>query len=308
MSVATITVVGSANKDLVGYCAELPKVGETVKGSKYSTAFGGKGANQAVQAARLGAQVKMVAKLGNDVIGKETKQNFEDNGVDVKHVLFTDKAASGVALIFVDEKGSNSIVIATGANDELTPQEVQAARESIRNSKVVMCQLEVKAEVTIEALKIGREEGVKTILNTAPILPEMPEDLYKYSDLICANETELEKMSGLSVDSLDKIQEAAKVLLKKGVKEVVVTLGERGCLYVTESETKHIPTEKNIKVVDTTGAGDSFIGSFATFVAMGKSIEQSLAAANWVAGYSVQRYGTQPSYAYIKDLPEGLFS
>jgi len=197
-------------------------------------------------------------------------------------------------------------VIASGANDKLTTQEVQAARETIRKSKVVMCQLEVPAEVTIEALKIGREEGVKTILNTAPILPDMPVDLYKYSDIICANETELETMTSMHVDTLEEVEAAAKVLLQKGVKEVVVTLGERGSFYANSDSSTHVPTEGKIKVVDTTGAGDSFIASFATFLAMGKSVEYSLRAANWVARYSVQRYGTQPSYANKKDLPDFL--
>eukprot|EP00026_Physarum_polycephalum_P013500 Phypoly_transcript_13911.p1 GENE.Phypoly_transcript_13911~~Phypoly_transcript_13911.p1 ORF type:complete len:321 (+),score=55.42 Phypoly_transcript_13911:26-964(+) len=301
-----ITVVGSANRDLVVYCPELPRVGETIRGSEFKVNFGGKGANQAVQAARLGAHVTMVTKLGKDTFGDETVKNFEDNGISASTILRTDKAASGVALITVDSHGSNSIVIAAGANDAMTPEEVQQARSSIKGSQIVLCQLEVPLEVTIEALKIAKEENARTVLNVAPILPSMPDALFAHADIVIANETELERLSGSSTDTMEQIETAAKsVIAKKGIKEVIVTLGEKGSVYVNSSTAKHVPLDEVVpkeKVLDTTGAGDSFIGSFAVLLAEGKTVENALRGAHGVAGWSVQRYGTQPSFAHRKDV------
>jgi len=301
-----ITVVGSANRDLVCYAPELPRVGETVRGTEFKVNFGGKGANQAVQAARLGAHVTMVTKLGKDTFGDETVKNFEDNGISAAHIMRTDAAASGVALITVDSHGRNSIVIAAGANDAMTPAEIQQARGAIKGSQIVLCQLEVPLEVTIEALKIAKEEGAKTILNTAPILPSMPDALFAHADIVIANETELERLAGASTDTIAQIEAAAKsVIAKKGIKEVIVTLGEKGSIYINSTTVQNIPLDEVVpkeKVLDTTGAGDSFIGSFAVLLAEGKNIENALKGAHGVAGWSVQRYGTQPSFAYRKDV------
>jgi len=303
----SIVVVGSSNRDLVVYSSELPRVGETLRGSDFKINFGGKGANQAVQAARLGAHVTMITKLGKDTNGTETLKNYSDNGIDTKYIFSTDQAPSGVALISVDSHGNNSIIIVAGANDLITSEEIQSARALIKQAKILICQLEIPAEMSIVAMKIAREEGVKTILNTAPILPEMPAELFKYADIICANETELERMTDLPVNSIQEITDAATKLFSKGVGEVIVTLGERGSLYISkDGKPKHVNTEGKVQACDTTGAGDSFIGGLAYCLASGKDVEYALRAANYVAGLSVQKLGTQPSYSFKKDVPSNI--
>jgi len=300
-----IFVAGASNIDLISYVTRLPRWGETLHGSRFHIGYGGKGANQAVMAAKLGGDVKILTKLGNDIFGKNTQENFELMGVDTKWVLFTDKAFSGVAPIIVNEKGQNAIIIVTGANDYLTLEEIHRAREDISEADVVVCQLEIPVEMSLEVLKIAYEAGVTTVFNPAPARPELPEELYQYSDIICPNEREAEMLTKLSIKTLEDAERAGKVLLDRGVDTVILTLGERGSLLMDKNGAFHIPSAK-VKAIDTTGAGDAFVGSLAFFLAMGKPIKEAIRRANYIAAISVQSSGTQVSFPRADELPDDI--
>ena len=300
-----ICVVGACNLDLISYVPRLPSMGETLHGNRFHMGFGGKGANQAVMAAKLGGEVTMVTKLGQDVFGENTLKNFESWGVNTQHVHFTDQAFSGVAPIAVDTAGHNSIIIVTGANDLLTGAEVEAARPAIAASSVLVCQLEIPLDISLAALRIARQEGVKTIFNPAPALSEIPQEFYHLSDIFCPNETETELLTGRSVESQEEAAKAAKVLIERGAASVILTLGERGSLLVTGETSEHVPVEP-VKALDTTGAGDAFVGSLAFFLAAGKSLSDSIKRANGIAAVSVQSSGTQTSFPEAGDLPSEL--
>jgi ribokinase len=300
-----ICVVGAANLDLISYVPRLPRMGETLHGSRFHMGFGGKGANQAVMAAKLGAEVAMVTKLGRDIFGENTLKNFSSFGIDTRHVLFTEKAFSGVAPIAVDEEGHNSIIIVTGANDLLTEEEIEAARLAIASAQILVCQLEVPLAISLAAMRIAREEKVTTIFNPAPARPGLPDELYRLSDIICPNESETELLTGLEVKTQEQAAAAARVLLGRGAGKVILTLGERGSLLVTEKETVHVPAQK-VKALDSTGAGDAYVGSLAFFLAGGKPIAEAMRRANAIAAISVQASGTQTSFPQAKDLPPGL--
>lgn len=297
-----ICVVGACNLDLISYVPRLPSMGETLHGHRFHMGFGGKGANQAVMAAKLGGAVTMVTKLGQDVFGENTLKNFKSWGVNTQHVHFTDQAFSGVAPIAVDTEGHNSIIIVTGANDLLTGQEIEAARPAIAASSILVCQLEIPLEISLAALRIAREEGVKTIFNPAPALSEIPQEFYHLSDIFCPNETETELLTGMSVESLEEAENAARVLIERGAAAVILTLGDRGSLLVTDAIAEHVTVEP-VKALDTTGAGDAFVGSLAFFLAAGRSLSDSIKRANRIAAVSVQSSGTQTSFPEAKDLP-----
>jgi ribokinase len=282
-------------------------MGETLHGDRFHMGFGGKGANQAVMAAKLGGDVTMVTKLGQDVFGENTLKNFTSRGVNTQHVHFTDQAFSGVAPIAVDTEGHNSIIIVTGANDLLTVEEVEAARPTIAASSILVCQLEIPQDINLAALRIASEEGVKTIFNPAPARSEIPQEFYHLSDIFCPNETETELLTGMSVESLEEAENAARVLIERGAGTVILTLGERGSLLVTDITAEYVPVEP-VKALDTTGAGDAFVGSLAFFLAAGKSLSDSIKRANRVAAVSVQSSGTQTSFPEAKDLPSELIN
>lgn len=305
MSQPEICVVGACNMDLISYVPRLPVLGETLHGDRFRMGFGGKGANQAVMAARLGAGVAMVAKLGRDVFGENTLKNFQAEGVDTRHVLFTDQAFSGVAPIAVDQKGDNSIIIVTGANDLLSEEEVAAAEDLIAGAKILVCQLETPLAVSLAALRIAKKHGVYTIFNPAPALPGLPEEIYSLSDLFCPNESETAILTGMPVESPEQAEAAAAELLKRGPGAVVITLGEKGSLLMDRGGVKRIPVEP-VKAADTTGAGDCFVGSLSFFLARGKSLEEAVLRANRIASLSVQASGTQTSFPRAAELPAGI--
>ena len=301
-----ICVVGSCNYDMIAYTDRLPKQGETIMGNDFKMGFGGKGANQAVTAAKLGAEVIMVAKLGEDVFGKETLENFKKLEFNTKFVYFTDKASSGVAPIWVDKNGHNSIIVVSGANDLITVEDVEAARKAIASSKILICQNEIPLEVTKKALQIAREEGVTTLFNPAPApTVELSNEYYELTDIFCPNETEAELLTGKTVTTIDEAIDAGRVLIKKGVKKVLMTLGEKGCLFVTADSICHVPGVK-VKPFDTTGAGDCFIGSYAFFAAAGLDDQEAARRACVVASISVQKAGTQTSVPRASELPPEL--
>ena len=301
-----ICVVGACNMDLMSYVPRLPRKGETLHGSRFLMGFGGKGANQAIMAAKLGGDVAMVTKLGRDVFGENILENFESFGVDTRHVHFTDKAVSGVAPIAVDPEGHNAIIIVMGANDLLSRDEIEAARPAIAAADILVCQLEIPLEITLDALRIAQEENVKTLLNPAPARPGLPEELYRWTDIFCPNESETQLLTEMPVGTLYECEKAARILIERGPGAVILTLGERGSLLVIENTTEHVPVE-SVKAVDTTGAGDAFIGSLAFFMASGRTLSESIKSANRIAAVSVQSSGAQTSFPEAKDLPWDRF-
>jgi len=302
-----ICVIGAANLDLISYVPRLPRLGETLHGSRFHMGFGGKGANQAVMAAKLGARVSMITKLGRDVFGENTLKNFQSWDIDTRHVLFTDRAFSGVAPIAVDPDGHNAIIIVTGANDLLTGEEVEDARPAIAAAQVLVCQLEIPLPVTLAAMRLARRLKVPTILNPAPARSELDPELYSLSDIFCPNESETELLTGLRVRSVEEATRAARLLLERGAGKVILTLGENGSLLVTEQEALHVPALP-VKALDSTGAGDAYVGSLACFFAAGLALPEAMRRANHIAAISVQSSGTQSSFPRASELPPELLS
>jgi ribokinase len=307
MDEAKICVVGASNMDLISYVPQLPKIGETLLGSKFSMGFGGKGANQAVMAAKLGGDVAMITKLGEDTFGKDTLENFKHFGIDTGGITFTNEAFSGVAPIAVDPAGNNSIIVVSGANNLLSEADIEAVRDVIKQSKILVCQLEISPEVTLAALRIAKEESVTTIFNPAPAQPDLPIEMYQLSDIFCPNESETEILTGKLVKTDEQAEAAARELIARGAKTVILTLGEKGSMLVTADGCNLIPAIP-VDPVDTTGAGDAFIVSLAFFVSEGLDLEQAVTRANQVAAVSVQDLGTQTSFPDRIDLPEELFN
>ncbi len=304
MTSPRITVVGSSNFDLFSRPPRFPKPGETLIGGEFRTDFGGKGANQAVTAARLGAQVTMVTRVGRDVFGQRMMENYEAQGIDTRYVLVDETRASGVADIWVDDQGQNVIIISPGANMALTPEDARRASDAIRGAAAVVCQLEVPIETVTEAFRIARAANVLTILNTAPAA-RIPDELIALSDILSPNETEIELLTGRTAETLDDIADAARTLLQRGARTVVVTLGKRGALLVRHDGVHHAPPTP-VQAIDTTGAGDAFIGALAVFLGEGQSLSQAIKWANVVAGISVTRRGTQASFPYRAEVTAQL--
>lgn len=280
--------------DLISKVPRLPKLGETMVGHSFHLGFGGKGANQAVMAAKLGARVTMVTKLGKDVFGDDTLRNYKAHGIDTTFVMFDPDHASGVAPIFVDDHAQNFIVIIPGANNALTPTDVRSAMQAILSANVLVCQLEIPVETTLEAFRIAKSGNVRTILNPAPAAP-LPDELLQLTDLCMPNETETEMLTGASVQNLADAEIAACKLLDRGIGTVVLTLAERGALVVDQNSAEYVPSLK-VDAVDPTGAGDSFIGSLATLLGEGLPLRDAVKRANAIAALSVTRIGTQVSF------------
>jgi ribokinase len=300
----SVAVVGAALIDLISYVPRLPRLGETLHGSDFALGFGGKGANQAVMAAKLGAQVAIVTKLGRDRFGEDTLENFRSYGLDTTHVSFDERAPSGVAPIAVDPNGDNSIVIVTGANGRLGVADVERARPAIAAADVLVCQLEIPTEATLAALELARAESTLTILNPAPAARDLPDALFAHADVLCPNEPEAEAMLGAPIGRGDELA-AARALCERGAGAVVLTLGERGCAIVAEGGELHLPT-RAVAALDTTGAGDAFVGTLAVGLARGHDLPTAARYANRVATISVQRRGTQTSFPDAAELDEGL--
>jgi len=289
-----ICVVGSSNIDLISRVPRLPKLGETLVGRSFHLGYGGKGANQAVMAAKLGAQVTMVTRVGRDVFGEGTLRNYREQGIDTTYLRFDDERFSGVAPILVDDSAQNVIVIVPGANLGLSPADVQDAAQVLRDADVVVCQLEVPVETTLEAFRIAKSAGVRTILNPAPAAT-LPDELLRLADLCVPNEPEAETLTGRAVRTSEEAEVAARALRVRGPRAVIITLGERGALFVDAETVEHVPPVR-VKAVDPTGAGDAFIGSLAVFWAAGLPVRQAIRRANAVAALSVTRVGTQVSF------------
>ncbi|MEO8395713.1 MAG: ribokinase [Chloroflexota bacterium] len=298
-----ICVVGSSNIDLVARTPRMPVFGETLHGHSFHLGFGGKGANQAVMAARLGAQVAMVSKLGRDTFGQDTLANYREQGIDTSHVLFDDNIASGVALIIVQEKsGQNAIVIANGANGSISPEDVRAASAAIISAQVLVCQLEIPLEASLEAFRIAKAAGdIPTVFNPAPA-GELSDELLSLTDILIPNEVEAEMLVGFKVDNNDTATKAARELQRRGPKTVIITLGSRGALVAEAGHDPQFIHAEKVEAVDTTGAGDSFVGSFAYLIASGRSFVDAARGASAIATRSVLKPGTQMSFPWRKDV------
>jgi len=289
-----IVVVGSANIDLTTFTDEFPRPGETIFGREFHLGFGGKGANQAVAARLCGARVSMVAHVGDDLFGPATIQNFAARGIDTSHVQITKGVSSGVAPIFVDSAGQNRILVVKGANDALLPADVDAAADLLRTADCIVMQLEIPLETMYYTLRLAREHGIRTILNPAPGQMLDLEQLAN-ADYVIPNETEAETLSGLPVTSLHEARACAVHLLRSGLRRVIVTLGANGALLASAETVEHILPYR-VEAVDTTGAGDAFIGSFARFLAGGSSETEAIQRANVYAALSTLGIGTQSSF------------
>ncbi len=290
---ARITVVGSLNMDLVVRAPHLPVPGETVIGSDFRTIPGGKGANQAVAAARLGAQVTMIGRVGDDDFGRAQLRNLNELGVDTTHVIVDREAATGIALITLDASGQNTIVLASGANMRLTREDINAAQDAIVQSDVLVLQLESPLEVVTHAIDMAHAEGVKVILNPAPARP-LPNETLAKLDYLIPNESETALLTGIEVADLDSAREATERLHEEGVGTVILTLGARGAFLARAEESVHVPGY-NVEVVDTTAAGDAFVGGFAVALAEDRDPIEAVRFANAAGALAVTKLGAQPS-------------
>ncbi len=295
-----VCVVGSTNIDLTFRTARLPRPGETLSGQGFHLGFGGKGANQAVMAARLGARVQMISRVGHDVFGEGALRNYRDQGVDTTFVLTDAEESSGVAAIMVDDAARNCIIVVAGANGRLTPRDVHAAAPAITSADVLLGQLEVPLEATGEAFRLARAAGVRTILNPAPAV-DLPDELLGLTDLCIPNETEIELLTGRPATTPEQAEAAARLLLARGPGTVLVTLGAAGAMIISPGATEYLPAVA-VNAVDTTGAGDAFIGSLAVFLGRGSSLREAVRRANAVAALSVQRLGTQAAFPHRTEV------
>jgi ribokinase len=292
-----IGVVGSSNVDLVTYVDRMPVWGETIAAPRFEMSHGGKGANQAVAAAKLGAAVVMVSNVGDDMLGDGVLQNFERTGVGARHVGRVAGQSTGTATILVDNKsGDNCILIVTGANGDLAPEDVERAGEDLKRCDLILTQLEVPLETVYAALAFGRRHGVKTVLNPAPAVRSLDIERARDASFVMPNETELAILTGLPVESEVEVAAAAKALVGQGFEAVIVTLGARGALLATGEGARRI-APVTVEAVDTTGAGDAFIGSFARYLAAGLALDAALTMATRYAAFSVTKRGAQKSYA-----------
>src|SRR5580692_10587367 len=289
-----IAVVGSANVDLTTFSDRFPKPGETIFGQKFDLGFGGKGANQAVAARLCGADVFMVARVGDDLFGPSTIKNFEKLGIDATHVRQVKGVSSGVAPIFVEPSGQNRIIVVKGANDKLTPADVDAAAAELRRVHTIILQFEVPLATIYHTVRFARAHNIRCIVNPAPAVPASLDDLAG-ADYFIPNETEAELITGLPVQTMEQAAACATALLGKGFRRVVLTLGARGALFADSTGHVHVPPFP-VTAVDTTGAGDAFIGSLAVFLAEGLPEKDAVARASLYAALSTTRVGTQKSF------------
>jgi ribokinase len=286
--------------DLVTRAPRLPRGGETLIGQSFSTVSGGKGANQAVAAARLGAEVSMVGCIGSDAYGQQLRNALLAEQIDCDAISIVD-GASGVALIVVDDNSQNAIVIVAGANGALTPGVIDRFDSVLQAADVIICQLEVPDATVGHALKRGRELGKTVILNPAPASRPLPADWYAAIDYLIPNESEAAALSGLPVDSLETAETAATRLIGMGAGKVIITLGAQGSLFADGQGFQHFPAPQ-VHAVDTTAAGDTFVGGFAAALASGQSEAEAIRFGQVAAALSVTRAGAQPSIPTLSDV------
>jgi len=295
-----IVVVGSSNTDMVVKAPRIPEPGETVLGGRFIMAAGGKGANQAVAAARLGGQVTLVARLGRDLFGRQAAEGLQAEGIDTSLVVWDEQTPSGVALIMVSAEGENSIVVAPGANGELSPADVERAEGALAEADILLVQLEVPLAAVRRAIELARRHGVRVILNPAPAAP-LPADLLGQIDLLTPNRHEAALLAGLPVEQPEDAQRAARLILAGGVGAIAMTLGKEGALIAEGDLLAQIPAYP-VQPVDTTGAGDAFNGALAVAWARGASLRQAVSYASAAAALATTVMGAQPSLPTAKHV------
>lgn len=295
-----ILVVGSINTDMVVKTSHFPKPGETILGGEFSVYQGGKGANQAVAAARLGGEVVFISKLGNDSFGQNSINALRKENIDTTQVLVDDKVRSGVALITVDSNGENTIVVAPGANNTLIPENIKHLDAILDNCKVLLVQLEIPLKTVQYICQRAKERGVTVVLNPAPATI-LDESILGYVDILTPNETECEFLTGLKINDSFAAVKAINTLLEMGVSTVVITLGKRGA-YVYENNELTLVPAKEVHVIDTTGAGDVFNGALVVGLSQDKALVDAVILACEAAALAVTKMGAQSSAPTLQEL------
>jgi ribokinase len=299
-----ITVIGSSNTDMIIKVPRLPKPGETVLGGKFSTSPGGKGANQAVAAARSGGNVTFVARVGDDIFGEQALKGFKEDGINTDFIIKDKDAPSGIAEIFVSEDGENSIAVALGANLNLSVYDVIAAKEAILASDILLMQLEIPLKTVQYAAKLAFDNGVRVILNPAPGQP-LPIEILKTISILTPNETEAAMLTGIKIEDEGAAEDAGRILMSKGVNKVIITIGKKGALILDSSGSELVGGFK-VHAIDTTAAGDIFNGALAVALAEKKNIWEAVKFGNAAAALSVTKLGAQPSAPKRKNILEFL--
>jgi ribokinase len=302
---AKVVVVGSLNMDLVIRAPRLPRAGETLAGESFATVPGGKGANQAVAAARLGASVAMIGCLGNDAYGEQLRGALLAEQIDCQAVTGLDNVPTGIASIVVDDSSQNAIIIVAGGNGQLTPERVSGFDHLLASAEVVICQLEVPVPTVAHTLQRARELGKIVILNPAPAVAALPAQWYALIDYLIPNETEAAILTGLPVDSLASAEAAAAALIVAGAGKVLITLGEQGAVFANGQGFEHFPARK-VQALDTTAAGDTFVGGFAAALSQGLSEAEAIRFGQAAAALSVTRAGAQPSIPSFNEVQASL--
>jgi len=295
---ARIAIVGSFNIDLVVRTPKRPRSGETVLGTSADTYVGGKGCNQGIAAARLGARVSMVGRVGRDHFGEQLLRVMEREGIDSTYVSYDQRAPTGIASIMVSDDGDNSIVVIPGANGLVSAQDVDAAAGALAQSDVVLLQLEVPIESTLRAAELAKRSGVRVILNPAPAR-DLPLDLLRRVDVLVPNELEAQLLTG--VDPSTDPSGAAKLLLEMGIQTVIITLGRRGAFLMTGDMATLVPTFM-VQPVDTTAAGDAFCGALAVAISEGKSLQDAVRFSNAAGAIAATKAGAEPSLPYRDEV------
>lgn len=297
-----IVIVGSANTDMVISADHFPLPGETLMGTNFMTNFGGKGANQAVAAARMGGQTVFIGKVGNDNFGTSIISNLESEGINVSHLYTTQETSTGVALITTIPSGENSIIVNAGANGQLTADDVRDSEEVIAEAGTVLMQLETPVAALTEAAKLGKKHGAFTVLNPAPApASPLPHELLENIDLLIPNETEASSISGVEIKDESTAMEAISAIQGMGVKNVIITVGSKGAIAKVDGKMIMVPAFK-VKAIDTTAAGDTFCGALCVAMSEGKDIEAAIRFGNKASSVSVTRKGAQLSIPQRKEL------
>lgn len=301
-----VSVIGSINMDMIISVDSMPKVGETIFNNDFKLANGGKGANQAVAAKRLGNDVYMISKVGKDAYGSEILKSLKNEQINIDKIFICEDKPTGMALITVNKEGDNSIIVIPGSNMAIDVNDIKECEKVIAKSDIVVAQFETSMDATIEAFKIAKENNVITILNPAPA-KKIPDELLKYTDIIIPNETEAELLTGIEVKDLESAKTAAEVFLEKEVKYIIITMGEKGAALISKEKSVLIPAHK-VKAVDTTAAGDSFIGALTTKINKGAihidNLIEAIKFGNKVSSIVVQKRGAQPSIPYLNEVSD----
>lgn len=301
-----IAVVGSVNMDLVFRTPRMPALGETLSGHEFRQIPGGKGANQAVAAARQGADVAFIGRVGDDGFGQYSLRCLANDGIDVSNLSAVVDTATGVAGIIVTDQGDNSIVLAAGANASLSAEDVEAALPAISSAQLLVCQLETPLSTVTRAIQLAKQHGVKVILNPAPV-QALSDDLLKQVDYLVVNETEASQLSGIPVSNQESAQRASEQLLQRGVAVVLLTMGEHGVCITEQGGSQFIAAIK-VDVVDTTAAGDTFVGAFAVGIAKGLDIRTASMEAQYTAALTVTKLGAQTSIPQRSEVEQFMQS